>query len=345
MHFFENLSYIAFNMDRRRFIKVGAGAIAIGAVSGSPVMRAAVIPTDRGTGNKPSAGHSVTGSDPEGYSSEAGKAGKEDLLVRFLGTGAADWNGTDERGELRRLSSILLDNRILIDFTPSDADMLPKGFKAPAAIFYTHSHQDHYNAKAAIETLEASVVYVSETWAERARNDFAAAASESGKAAPNVIGLAIGQKTQCGDITVTALPGNHATGDDNEQTLIYLIEKGSVRVLYATDTGGIPVRAARIVGIDAHIRDGKPITGLIMEATMGIGHDEDFRIYTHSSVGTVLRTAHVLLSTARLAAPEGQPVYLTHMARTLHGTQAQLDAALPSPLRAAYDGLEVIFRR
>jgi hypothetical protein len=31
------------------------------------------------------------------------------------------------------------------------------------------------------------------------------------------------------------------------------------------------------------------------------------------------------------------------MARTLHGTQAELDAILPYPLKAAYDGLEVIF--
>ena len=250
----------------------------------------------------------------------------------------------DERGELRRLSSVLLDNRILIDFTPSDADMLPPGFKKPDAVFYTHSHSDHYNARAAIETLHANVVYVGDTWVERAKADLAAAASGLGKSTPEVIGLAIGQRTQCGDLTITALPGNHATKDDNEQTLIYLIEKGSVRVLYATDTGGIPVRAARIVGIDAHIADGKPITGLIMEATMGIDHDEDFRIFTHSSVGTVLRTAHVLLDTGRLKAPQGQPVYLTHMARTLHGTQAQLDANLPRPLRAAYDGLEVIFR-
>ena len=81
-----------------------------------------------------------------------------------------------------------------------------------------------------------------------------------------------------------------------------------------------------------------------MEATFGFNDTATTEIYTHSSVGTVLRTTHVLLSTGRLTAPEGQPVYLTHMARTLQGTQAQLDATLPSPLRAAYDGLEVIFR-
>ena len=331
-------------MDRRKFIKIGTGAVAVGAMSKSMIMRAAEISAGDKTSDGLTKGNPASEYSTARYSSEIGKAGKKDLLVRFLGTGAADWNGMDERGELRRLSSVLLDNRILIDFTPSDADMLPTGFKKPDAVFYTHSHSDHYNAKAAIETLHANVVYVGDTWVERAKADLAAAASGLGKSAPEVIGLAIGQRTQCGDLTITALPGNHATKDDNEQTLIYLIEKGNIRVLYATDTGGIPVRAARIVGIDAHIAEGKPITGLIMEATMGIDHDEDFRIFTHSSVGTVLRTAHVLLDTGRLKAPQGQPVYLTHMARTLHGTQAQLDADLPQPLRAAYDGLEVIFR-
>ena len=77
-------------------------------------------------------------------------AGKgERLKVRFLGTGAADWHGRDRRGELRRLTSILVDGRILIDFTSSDRDMLPQGCR-PEAVFYTHSHEDHYDPAAAI---------------------------------------------------------------------------------------------------------------------------------------------------------------------------------------------------
>ena len=99
------------------------------------------------------------------------------------------------------------------------------------------------------------VVYVGDTWLERAKADFAAASSELGKPSPEVVGIPVGRKVRCGDITITSLPGNHATKDDSEQTLIYLIEKGSVRVLYATDTGGIPVRAARLVGIYAHIAE------------------------------------------------------------------------------------------
>lgn len=36
-------------------------------------------------------------------------------------------------------------------------------------------------------------------------------------------------------------------------------------------------------------------------------------------------------------------VYLSHMSRSLHGSQAELDATLPAPLQAAHDGLEVVF--
>lgn len=284
------------------------------------------------------------------YSSERGRARAEDLTVRFLGTGAADWKGPDDRGEHRRLTSILVDGGILVDLTSTDLDMLPKGAR-PRTIFYTHSHGDHYEPKAALQ-VGVTRVYVGETWLGKAREDFAAAAAESGVPAPEIVPLAIGQAVTVGDVTFTALPANHATGRIEEETLMYLIEKGEVgaapvRVLYATDTGGIPARAARIAGIDAHVKGGRPVTGLIMEATMGMGAkgDEDFRIYTHSSVETVRRTAAVLLATGRLQAPEGQPVYLTHMARTLHGTQAELDAELPTPLRAACDGLEVVFRK
>lgn len=322
-------------MDRRKFIKVGSVAVAATAVSGNGIVSAA-----ESLSGKKLKVHNPSG--PAVWSSETGKAGEGDLFARFLGTGAADWNGVDERGEHRRLTSILLDNRIFIDFTETDADMLPKDFKSDA-VFYTHSHGDHYNADAEIKYIGASHVYVGATWVEKARKEFKNAAEKAGAECPEVTPLGIGTKVIVGDITITAMPGNHYI-DAEEQALIYLIEKGDVRVVYATDTGGIVVRAARIAGIDAHDPNGKPITALVMEATMGIDYDEDYRIFAHSSVGLVKRTTDVLLSTGRLLAPEGQPVYLTHMARGLHGTQAELDRDLPQPLRAAYDGLEVIFR-
>lgn len=264
------------------------------------------------------------------------------IAVRFLGTGAADWNGKDERGEHRRWSSILVDGHILIDFTPNNLEMLPNGC-TPDTVFYTHSHGDHYHPATA---LKAGVkrVYLSQTWYDIAKNDFQRAAKELQVAMPEIIPLYVGQAVSIGDLTITPLPASHATGYTFEQTLIYLLEKDGARLIYATDTGGIPAVAARLAGIDAHYKEGKPITALIMEATMGMAHDDDFRIFTHTSVGGVERIVRVLQKTKRYTPPVGQPVYLTHMARTLHPTQKELDATLPASLAAAYDGLEIVFK-
>ncbi len=267
---------------------------------------------------------------------------EQGIAVRFLGTGAADWNGIDSRGEHRRLSSILLDSRTLVDLTPSCLDMIPANI-TPDTIIYTHSHGDHYNPEAA---LKAGVrrVYLSQTWYDIAVAEFKAAAKKLSLPMPQITPLYVGQAVEINGLTVTPLPASHATGYAFEQTLIYLIEKDGVRLLYATDTGGIPAVAARIAGIDAHVKDGKPITAIIFEATMGLGHDNDFRTFTHTSVEGVERIVKVLEKTKRYTPPANQPVYLTHMARTLHGTQAELDSTLPQPLRAAYDGLEVVFK-
>ena len=299
-------------MDRRSFIKTTAASLAAIGVEGAAFNM---------------------------YAAQDSATGHEGLSVLFLGTGAADWKGMDERGEYRRLSSILVDRQVLFDLTPGNLDMLPDACK-PEIIFYTHSHGDHYNPVAA---LEAGVrkVYLSQTWYDVAMRDFRKAAREAGTEMPELVPLYVGQPVQVGNLVVTPLPASHATSNAFEQTLIYLIEKNEARVLYATDTAGIPAVAARLAGIDAHDRSGKPLTGLIMEATMGMEHHVDYRVFAHSSVGDVERIATVLLQTKRYV--EGHPIYLTHMARTLHGTQAELDAALPYPLKAAYDGLEVVF--
>lgn len=285
---------------------------------------------------------SVEGLHTKSFAATTAAPANGGLQVRFLGTGAADWNGRDERGEHRRLSSILLDDKIFVDLTATNLEMIPASLR-PDTIFYTHSHGDHYHPASA---LRAGVkrVYLSQTWYDIAKANFQQAAKETELPMPEIIPLYVGQRVQVGDIAITPLPASHATGYVFEQTLIYLIEKQGVRLIYATDTGGIPAVAARLAGIDAHDSAGKPITALIIEATMGMEHSTDFRIFTHTSVSEVERIVRVLEKTKRYTPPAGQPVYLTHMARTLHGTQAELNEQLPTPLRAARDGEVVIFK-
>ena len=273
-----------------------------------------------------------------GESSDAPHLGT--LKVRFLGTGAADWNGRDERGELRRLSSVLLDGKVLIDYTATALDMLPEGAQ-PSAVFYTHSHSDHYRPADLLALGSVKHVFVNASWFAGAYEEFSAAAKSAGVEPPQVHPLHFGQTQMFAGMAFTSLPANHTTRRPGEHCSMYLVEKGATRLMYATDTGGIMGEAAVIAGIDAHYNPGRPITALIMEATMGIGHDIDFRIYAHSSVETVDRVVKVLQMTKRYAPALGQKVYITHMARTLHGTHAEIAASAPGPIVPAYDGLEI----
>ena len=264
------------------------------------------------------------------------------IQVRFLGTGAADWNGPSAGGELRRHASILADGKVIFDFTPSAADMVPAGLH-PEVVFYTHSHSDHYHPKAALE-LGIRRVYLGETWLERGTRDFERAAEETGKPMPEIIPLRLGQPVEQDGLTVTPLPANHQSNHVSEETLIFLIEKDSTRLLYATDTAGLTARATGYAGIGQFTRERKFLTGIIMEATMPIDYKLDFRLFSHSSVGLVADTVKVLAENRKYIPVEGQKVYLTHLSKVLQPPQEELDRTLPDPLRAAYDGLEVLFR-
>lgn len=282
------------------------------------------------------------------------------IRVRFLGSGAAGWNATMAANPyMRRQSSVLLDGKVLIDFTKCSFDMLPVGAK-PEVLFQTHSHGDHYNPKAAVKS-GVKRMYVHETWVAAARREVAEAARKLGLAAPEVRPVRFGEYVEECGMRFMSVPANHSTSRVTDGVLehasFYLVEKGPARLLYATDTGGICGDAARMVGIDPHIRnttskDGsefispfvhvaKPITALIMEATNG-DSDEDFRIFVHSSVQTVARIVAMLEKFGRFTPPPGQHAYITHLAIKYRDWPSEkIDADIPKSLRSAYDGLEL----
>ena len=318
-------------MKRRKFLEIAA-LTPLAATVLPPIAHAQIPPTRPSRGGFPPRDPGPATYEPTGPG----------IQVRFLGTGAADWNGPSAGGELRRHASILADGKVLFDYTPSAADMVPAGLH-PEVIFYTHSHSDHYHPKSALE-LGVRRVYLGETWLERGTRDFERAAEETGRPMPEIIPLRLGQAVEQDGLTVTPLPANHQSNHVTEETLIFLIEKDSTRLLYATDTGGLTARATGYAGIGQFTRERKFLTGIIMEATMPIDYKLDFRLFSHSSVGLVADTVKVLADNRKYIPVEGQKVYLTHLSKMLQPPQDELDRTLPDPLRAAYDGLVVLFR-
>ena len=281
------------------------------------------------------------------------------IKVRFLGTGASGWKPEWAEGKphMRRQSSVLLDGRVLIDFTMCGFDKLPEGCR-PEVLFQTHSHGDHYSPVAAVKS-GVRRMYVQESWAAAAKADIAVAAEKLSLPAPEVIALPFGQPVEECGLRITGVPANHSTSRVTdgvlERTSLYLVEKGPARLLYATDTGGLLGDAARMIGIDPHVtaknfqrypksqfvHEPMPITAFIMEATDG-DLDEDFRLFVHSSVQAVSRIVNMMLKNGRYAPPPGQHAYLTHLGIKYRDWPSEkIDAELPEPLRAAYDGLEL----
>ena len=326
-------------MDRRHFLQTGLAAMALSQLGGTEALSAGKNKKETAQAFGPVTCENVA-------------AGPQDLLVRFLGSGAAGWKPGSTID--RRNSSVLLDGKVLIDFTMSVTDMLPEGCR-PEHIFYTHSHPDHYQPLQALK-LGVKHVYISETWVDMAKYEFMRIAAEQKLPMPKMHPLMIGVPLTVEGLTFTPLPANHTTNFYQEQAQIYLVEKGTteqhlgVRLLYATDTGSIMGKASRLAGIDTHKSDipPRPITGFIMEGTLG---KADYRMFNHSTPELVALIAEVLAHGKRYTPPAGQPVYITHMGHSVYDreyghkwSQEELNARLPNPVRAAYDGLEVVFR-
>ena len=240
------------------------------------------------------------------------------MKIRFLGTGAADWKEPNERGEYRRLTSTLFDGGLLIDFTASAQDMLPEGV-CIRHILITHSHADHFDPEA-IASLAPAALYAHESWAE-----------EIHVPGIEVHPVRIGEWVRAGEYEFMALPSNHSTERAHEQTVNYLLRKEGRLFLYATDGAWLPNRSL-------HLMKGMNLSGMAIDATIGDGHAGDYRIFEHNSLPMI----RIMVN------PTQQPVllnpyassYLTHMARTLHGSQQEVEAGVTAPFVVCFDGME-----
>lgn len=246
----------------------------------------------------------------------------------FVGTGAADWPQRRLTAASRAHASALLDGRVLLDCTGSGLRRLRRwgvNLNAITDVFLTHGHGDHFDPEAL-----GRLAALRREQPLRVHGHGALGAPLDGLPV-QFDALTPGRVTSAAGWTVQALGANHPGQYPGEAPLHYLF-LGAVRFLYATDGAWMTAETFRTLRKTQ-------LHAAVFDATIGDGHRDDPRIFEHNSLDMVwamtaaLRAAEILLP--------GAPVLLTHLARTLHPAQAQLQASLEPQFVAAYDGLEV----
>ncbi len=307
--------------DRRGFLKmttIGAALLAAGRISGSSYA---------GEG-KPQ---------KEGNASDGPAEGKAELL--FLGTGAADWprkypplEKQLARGQVRGMSSILVNGHILIDCGPTVLDVMKRYKVNPADItdvLLTHTHRDHFHQDTLLAIADAKDAGVAPLrfWAHP---EVLKGVPKSDRIATGPV--AIGETFKIRGLGITGLESNHHVKSSKEKCLIYLIEGAAKSILYATDSSWLLTRTW-------HYLQRKKLDILIWDATIG-ERKGDYRIFEHNDL-TMIRHMNQTLVSRKILKPDSQ-VILTHMARTLHPAQSELEKTLlPEGLIPAYDGMSV----
>ncbi|MBE6669082.1 MAG: MBL fold metallo-hydrolase [Ruminococcaceae bacterium] len=177
------------------------------------------------------------------------------MKLLFLGTGAADWPLKKKEGmtEFRRLSSLLIDDVLLIDPGPQVLEALLEYGKDASNIKYiinTHKHSDHFN----IGTLEK----LEELGAE-------------------FLEFADGEEKTVGDYTVRAYSGNHSTC---KGTVHFVISDRERTLFYGLD--GAWLLCDEVKAIQKYTPD-----LAVLDATIGFV-DGDYRVFEHNNLNMVL---------------------------------------------------------
>ena len=118
------------NISRRNFLVSSTALAAVAGCTTAKTKEQAVAPL------------------PPQFSPDLPISAESGIRVRFLGSGAAGWDPAraKKNPHFRRQSSVLIENKVLIDFTMCSFDMLPTDCR-PEVLFQTHSHGDHYNPR------------------------------------------------------------------------------------------------------------------------------------------------------------------------------------------------------
>lgn len=175
------------------------------------------------------------------------------MKLLFLGTGAGEWPPCkDENGEiLRRFSSLLIDDCLLIDPCPTVFDSIKKFGVDSSKIKYvinTHKHDDHFSDEALKGLLSQGAKYVE---------------------------LRGGEIATLGKYKITAVEGNHSI-----PVAHFLIDDGERKLYYALDGAWLTYKEIQL------IRERK-LDYLVLDGTVGF-LEGDYRIFEHNNLNMVI---------------------------------------------------------
>lgn len=251
------------------------------------------------------------------------------MRITFLGTGAADWRRDDP--DFRAFTSTRINDDLLIDGTMAVGERIAGSEEKIKDVLYTHSHRDHFDIEL-LKKLAPVRAHIHSSWAHKVQAE-----------GVEVIPFECSEKFTVGDYEVMALPSNHLAEDRSEITVHYVVTYKDKSVFYATDGAWITTR-------EWHGLLNYELDAAIFDATIGDPYPGDFRIFEHNSLDMV----RLMLKTLRAPMAAGKPatgyihsvlkpdapVFITHLARTLHPKQAELAKSLEGEFIVAYDGFE-----
>jgi phosphoribosyl 1,2-cyclic phosphate phosphodiesterase len=222
----------------------------------------------------------------------------------------------------------LLDGCVLIDCTVGGLDRLRRSgteLCVVSDVFFTHSHRDHFDPAALEELAALRRDRPLRVWADGALG------AQLAHLPLCFTALQVGQAIQTGFWSVLPLRANHIVTLPGEQQLHFLFT-GPVNVFYATD-------GAWLLPDTVQALQGSPLDAIVFDATIGDGHEGDYRIFEHNNLNMVREMAATLRATGVLK--PGAPALLTHLARTLRPDHAAVQAAMGPRFVVAYDGMEI----
>lgn len=173
------------------------------------------------------------------------------MKILFLGTGAADWQKEKNSQLFRRNSSVLIDEKLLIDPGPGVVSAIEEygvDVSKIEFILNTHPHDDHFNKKT-LSYLE--------------------------KRGACLLSAEADKEIRFGGYKVKVLRANHSI-----EAVHFLITSGKKRMFYGLDGAWLmydEVKAIKEKGVDFAVFD----------ATIG-NIEGDYRIFEHNNLNMVI---------------------------------------------------------